>query len=89
MYKLITPVEEGTLVQYLGVYALRWQPEWGEPQVAFVGDETVDMLQAEIKVLKSALEHAGKWIQQAEVSREPGWEGSTQHILNLITEALS
>lgn len=34
-YKLVD-LEEGTPVQYLGVYALKWRPEMGEPSVGFV-----------------------------------------------------
>ena len=30
------PPVEGEDVQYLGVYVLRWQREWGEPSMAFV-----------------------------------------------------
>ena len=35
MYEMIENPQPGELVQYLGVYVLRWQPEWGTPQVAF------------------------------------------------------
>ena len=27
-------VDEETPVQYVGVYVMHWQPEWGEPEVA-------------------------------------------------------
>lgn len=29
-------IKEGMVVQFVGVYALRWRPEWGEPQIGFV-----------------------------------------------------
>ena len=29
-------LKDSALVQYVGVYVLRWQSEWGEPQVGFV-----------------------------------------------------
>jgi len=28
-------LEEGTEVQWVGVYVLKWQPEWGQPTVGF------------------------------------------------------
>jgi len=40
LYKMVE-LKEGVLVQYVGVYVLRWQKEWGEPTVGFVEvDET-------------------------------------------------
>ena len=38
---------EGTLVQYLGVYALKWRPEWGEPQAGFnsIDSEAVEIIE--------------------------------------------
>jgi len=35
LYKRVE-LKEGNEVQYLGVYVLRWQREWGEPSVGFV-----------------------------------------------------
>lgn len=35
LYRRVELVE-GQPVQFLAVYALRWQPEWGEPQAGFV-----------------------------------------------------
>lgn len=29
-------LKEGELVQYVGVYVTRWQPEWGQPSIGFV-----------------------------------------------------
>jgi hypothetical protein len=39
--------------------------------------------------MKEALESAGSWIAGAKVDVEPGWAGSTNHILYLISEALN
>lgn len=36
LFEMIQEPQEGDTVQFLGVYALRWQREWGEPTVAFV-----------------------------------------------------
>ena len=32
-------IDETTPVTYVGVYVLKWQPEWGEPSVAFMPAE--------------------------------------------------
>jgi len=29
-------------LQYVGVYVLRWRPEWGEPTVGFVEDDSTE-----------------------------------------------
>jgi hypothetical protein len=29
-------LEEGTPLQFLGVYATRWEPDWGDPTVGFL-----------------------------------------------------
>ena len=42
LYKQVE-LKEGIEVQYLGVYILRWRPEWGEPSVGFV--ETASKLE--------------------------------------------
>jgi hypothetical protein len=34
-FEIFDPLEEGTPVQYVGVYVLRWRSEWGEPAVGF------------------------------------------------------
>lgn len=65
-YKRVEPTE-GTVLQFVGVYVTRWQPEWGEPTVGFVGDdelqaaarEAVPQLLDECERLRAALlEHA-------------------------------
>ena len=45
-------VDETTPVQYVGVYVMRWQPEWGNPTVAF-RESTVaeDLLEALEKIV--------------------------------------
>jgi hypothetical protein len=30
------PLEDGQMLQFVGVHQLRWQREWGEPTVGFV-----------------------------------------------------
>ena len=42
LYKMVELVE-GTPIQYLGVYILKWQQEWGEPEFGFVeyGDNEI------------------------------------------------
>jgi len=35
LYKKIA-LKEGVLVQYVGVYVLKWQQAWGQPEVGFV-----------------------------------------------------
>lgn len=35
LYEAREPIE-GTLVQYVGVHAVDWQPEWGRPTIAFI-----------------------------------------------------
>lgn len=36
LYKMIEPLVDGeTVVQFLAVHAVKWQPEWGAPQVGF------------------------------------------------------
>ena len=38
LYKKVG-IDETTPVTYVGVYVLKWQPEWGEPSVAFMPAE--------------------------------------------------
>lgn len=59
MYKRFD-VNENEPVQFVGVYATRWQPEWGKPTVMFreaIGDETLEAAKQlpEVKALTSAL----------------------------------
>lgn len=35
LYKQVE-LKDGVIVQYVGVYVLRWRQEWGEPTVGFV-----------------------------------------------------
>ena len=34
-YKMVD-LKDGVIVQYVGVYVLKWKPEWGQPSVGFV-----------------------------------------------------
>lgn len=59
MYKCFA-IDEKTLVQFVGVYATRWRPEWGEPTVMFREATDDEMLKTarqlpEVKALISAL----------------------------------
>jgi hypothetical protein len=38
-WKLIPNPKEGELVVYVGVHAVQWRPDYGEPTVAFVQHE--------------------------------------------------
>jgi hypothetical protein len=38
-WRLIPDPTEGEPVVYVGVHAVRWQPEWGNPTVAFIQNE--------------------------------------------------
>ena len=42
LFKMVK-LEEGVDVQFVGVYVLRWRPEWGEPQVGFVEVDTEEV----------------------------------------------
>jgi len=57
-YKLVD-LEEGTPVQFLGVYALKWRPEMGEPTVGFVEDDEVETLHARVAELEAAILQTG------------------------------
>lgn len=35
LYKMVNLIE-GELVQFVGVYVLKWRKEWGEPEVGFI-----------------------------------------------------
>ncbi len=70
LYEAIFDPQEGEPVQYLGVYALRWNPVWGHPQVAFreAADQD-DALQAkdwQIEALVTALEATRHPLREAE-----------------------
>ena len=48
---------EGEPVVFVGVYALRWRAEWGEPSVGFVPDDDseVNALSARLAIAVEAL----------------------------------
>jgi hypothetical protein len=54
LYKMVKPTE-GTVLQYVGVYVRCWQPEWGEPTVGFIQDDSNIDLQAENERLHSTI----------------------------------
>lgn len=43
LFRMIKDPQEGTPVQFLAVYATRWQSEWGEPTYAFVEADAEDI----------------------------------------------
>jgi hypothetical protein len=47
----------------------------------------VAALEAALAVKDAAIDAAGQWIQQAHISLEPGWEGSTDDVLSELTQA--
>ena len=49
LFKMIE-LKEGTPVQFLAVYALRWQSEWGEPKYGFVEADDADIKSEAVKV---------------------------------------
>ena len=55
-YKIIDPLKDGNKVQYVGVYVLRWKPEWGIPSVGFVTDDTEDKLRDACRAALNFLE---------------------------------
>ena len=50
---------EGEPVVFVGVYALRWRAEWGEPSVGFVPDDDseVNALSARLAIAVEALDN--------------------------------
>jgi predicted RNase H-like nuclease (RuvC/YqgF family) len=48
---------------------------------------TIEQLEAENARLREACDSAGDWIAGADVRVEPGWAGSTSHILGKLTAA--
>ena len=57
-------VDEITPVVYVGVYVLKWKPEWGEPSVAFVPvDDNIDELNLTVVKFRRALERAEQTIR--------------------------
>lgn len=54
--KIIDNLQDGIPVQWVGVYVLKWQMEWGVPSVGFVEeDDPKDALIAEmLEALKDA-----------------------------------
>jgi hypothetical protein len=57
MYKRVELIE-GEPVVFVGVHALRWRSEWGEPTVGFIDGECDECatLQAEVERLRPVLD---------------------------------
>lgn len=66
IYKMVDLVE-GTPMQYVGVYLLKWRQEWGQPEVGFVEDDEtaadIAQLRARIVELRKAYDTAKIIIQ--------------------------
>ncbi len=45
LYKAV-PLEDGEELQYLGVYVLKWQREWGDPAIGFVELDTESVVES-------------------------------------------
>jgi len=58
-------LSEGVPVQFLGVYALRWQPEWGQPSVGFIEAEDDNELAAALAAKDQAEREAVAWRAQS------------------------
>lgn len=41
-------LKEGATVQWVGVYVLKWQPEWGHPTVGFRDKDACEWLYDEV-----------------------------------------
>ena len=78
-FKLIENPQEGEPVQFLGVYCLRWRPEWGEPSVAFVEDDETEEL---VENLKKALKDTMDWIENWEADFQEDEEWLEQEKIN-------
>ena len=61
LYKAV-PLEDGEELQYLGVYVLKWQREWGDPAIGFV---ELDMA-AVIESVESLINHVMAQEEKAE-----------------------
>jgi hypothetical protein len=53
LFKVVEP-KEGVDVQFVGVYVLRWNPEWGEPTVGFIEVDESELNQETKDVTKNS-----------------------------------
>jgi len=75
LYRMVE-LDDGVEVQYLAVGALRWRPEWGEPEVGFVEVETDGrMYLAELKGKYDQLLEEHKALQELLAARDDEIEG--------------
>lgn len=82
MYKKVE-LDEGTPVQYVGMYILRWKPEWGKPEVGFV-EADVDhefLNNPEIRHLLCEVEQL-----KAEIDIDNALLGSYERLMDEIPE---
>jgi len=61
LYKRVEP-EDGTELQFVGVYVLRWIHAWGEPTVGFVAIDE----EAVIESFESLIDHVMAQEEKAE-----------------------
>lgn len=77
MMNLFTTIEvdEDTPVTYVGVYTMKWRPEWGQPTVMFapVDDPIYDAAPELLEACKTARLVVGRCIRhyEREVKRNP------------------
>lgn len=58
-------------LQFVGVYVLRWQPQWGTPSVGFVEEDESD----ELSILRTRVEE----LEQAAKQAIPYLENCAKH----------
>ena len=51
-------------LQYVGIYILRWRPEWGEPTVGFVEDDSTEERIARLEAVAEAAQKAEKELRR-------------------------
>jgi len=57
-------LKDGELVQFVGVYVTRWQPEWGQPSVGFVEVDENEQRDSANKTSQGVLEKPYQWIRK-------------------------
>lgn len=72
LYKQVE-LKEGVPVQYLGVYVLRWRPEWGEPTVGFV--EVEEDIESRSKLMEQFLRRVKSFLEMDPQPRGIGSSG--------------
>lgn len=59
MWKIIEPIKDGDEVVFVGVHAVKWRSEWGEPRVGFVRDNETEQ---ELTALKAENEKLREFV---------------------------